>query len=186
MNSLHTWIPCLVFPKVLGSNWQENGSPRPVRPLSSILTADLENHPLGATRTTSTPTNLTTISHSPFGVKTNEGDGPTLPLVERANRAEIHQRQQCVEAETSEGLNGDIEWVRSGGDFVRTKRIPDEPDEQERERKALTTRTEYEDRCTLAFRLVASVPRTGHDQDQGVGFGDIAWPVASVLEVLMG
>jgi hypothetical protein len=142
---------CLVLPKVLGSNWQENGSPRPVRPLPSTSAADLENHPLGATRTTSTPTNFTAISHSLFGVKTNDGDDPTFPLVEHANRAEIRQRQQRVEAETSEALRGDIEWVRSNGDFVRTKRIPDEPDEQERERKALATRTEYEDRCTLAF-----------------------------------
>jgi hypothetical protein len=72
---------------------------------------------------------------------------PTLPLVELANRAEIHQRQQRVEAETSEALKGDIEWVRSGGDFVRTKRIRDELDKQERERKALAAWMEYEDRC---------------------------------------
>ena len=147
MNSLHTWILRLVLPKVLGSNWQENGSPRPVRPLPSTSTADVENHPLGATRTTSTPTNFTAISHSLFGVKTNDGDGPTLPLIELANRAEIHQRQQRVEVETSEALKGDIEWAGSGGDFVRTKRIRDELDAQERERKALAARMEYEDRC---------------------------------------
>jgi hypothetical protein len=87
--------------------------------------------PLGATRTTSTPTNFTAISHSLFGVKTNDGDGPTFPFVEHANRAEIHQLQQRVEAETSETLKVDIEWVRSGGDFVRTKRIRNELDEQE-------------------------------------------------------
>jgi hypothetical protein len=55
MNSLYTWILFPVLPKVLGSNWQENGSPRPVRPLPSTSTADLGNLPLGATRTTSTP-----------------------------------------------------------------------------------------------------------------------------------
>ena len=147
MNLLHTWILRLVLPKVLGSNWQENGSPRPVRPLPSTSTADVENHPLGATRTTSTPTNLTVISHSLFGVKTNDGDDPTLPLVELSNRVEVHQRQQRVEAETSEALRVDIEWVGSGGDFVRTKRIRDELDEQKRGREAFATWMEYEDRC---------------------------------------
>ena len=147
MNSLHTWILWLVLPKVLGSNWQENGSPRPVRPLPSTSTADIENHPLGATRTTSTPTSFTAVSHSLFGVKTNDGDGPTLPLIELANRAEIHQRQQRVEVETSEALKGDTERVGPGGEFVRTKRIRDELDAQERERKALAARMEYEDRC---------------------------------------
>jgi hypothetical protein len=34
-----------------------------------------------------------------------------------------------------------------GGDFVRTKRIRDELDEQERERKALAARMEDEDWC---------------------------------------
>jgi hypothetical protein len=74
---------------------------------------------------------------------------PTLPLVEHANRAEIHQRQQRVKEETSEALKG--EWVRSGGDLVRTKRIRDEFDKQERERNALAARIEYEDRCVRAF-----------------------------------
>jgi hypothetical protein len=170
------------------ANWPEDGSPRPVRPLPFTSTADFENRPLRATRTTPTPTNFTAISHSLFDPKANDGDDPTLPLVEHSNRAEIHRRQQRVEAETSEALKGDIEWVRSGGvlrdgsgrrDLARTKRIRDELDEQERERKALAAWMEYEDRWRTSLLIRHKCSSDGpEDQDQGMGFGDVAWPVA--------
>ena len=161
--------------------WQQ--TPRPVRPLPSISAAQSENHP--------PPTNLSTTLHFfPFTIDNdNEKANPTLPLVEHVNRAEIHRRQKRVELETSEALKGDIEWVRSGGvlrdsngrrDFARTKRIRDQLDEQELERKALAAWTEYEDRWRASLLVGHSRNRISdlEDQDQGIGFCDVAWPVA--------
>ena len=170
-------------------NWPQNVSPRPTRPLPSNSTAhdESENHPPPTTKIASTSTNVTTVPHSPFTV-TNGTDA--LPLVEHINRAEIHRRQKRVELESSEALKGDIEWVRSGGvlrdtdgrrDFVRTNRIRDQLDEQDRERKALTAWMEYEDRWRgglVIRRNNSSDPELEGCRDRGIGFTDVAWPVA--------
>ena len=165
--------------------WQQNRSPR----LASTSTVHSENHPLPTTAT-STRMNLAELSLSSRHVN----EEPTLPLVEHANRAEIHRRQKRVESETSEALKGDVEWVRSGGvlrdgngrrDFARTKRIRDQLEEQERERKALTVWAEYEDRWRggLVVNRKNSLPDVeDEDQDQGVGFRDVAWPVTKPPE----
>ena len=173
-------------------NWLQDGSPRPTRPLPSISTADSENHPPCTTEPVSVSLNLSATSHSPFNINGNNAD-PTLPLVEHANRVEIHRRKKRVESETSEALKGDIEWVRSGGilrdtngrrDFARTKRIRDQLDEQERERKAFVAWAEYEDRWRASLlvsrRCKASLTSDLEDlgDDQGTGFRDVAWPVA--------
>jgi len=148
---------------------------------------------------TSKSINLVVPSHSSRNATNDDDDdNPTvlLPLVEHANRAEIHRRQKRVESETSEALKGDIEWVRSGGvlrdstgrrDFARTKRIRDQLDEQERERKVLATWTEYEDRWRTSFVTSGrhkdpSLDVAGWDWDQGIGFRDVAWPVAKPPE----
>ena len=153
----------------------------------STSTVHSENHPLPTTAT-SACMNLAELSCNVNNSDSNEE--PTLPLVEHANRAEIHRRQKRVESETSEALKGDIEWVRSGGvlrdgngrrDFARTKRIRDQLEEQERERKALTAWAGYEDRWrgSLVVNRKNSLPDV---EDQGVGFRDVAWPVANPPE----
>jgi len=169
-------------------HWPQRGNPRPVRPLPSGSTDDFENDPLATMKIAPTATYHTTASRSPFAVNNNSDADSTLPLVEHANRAEIHRRQKRVELETSEALKGDLEWVRSGGvlrdsngrrDFVRTKRIRDQLDEQERERKALAAWTEYEDRWRAS--LVTghkSSSGASEDRDLGIWFGDVAWPAA--------
>ena len=169
-------------------NWSQNGSPRSVRPLPP--TVHSENHPPRTTNTAPTPADLTTTSHSLFTVNSSDDDhnaNLTLPLVEHANRAEIHRRQQRAELETSEALKGDIEWVRSGGvlrdtngrrDFVRTERIRDQLDEQERERKALAAWGEYEDRWRASLVIGRKNSSDLGDRDRGIGFMDVAWPVA--------
>ena len=138
--------------------------------------------------------NLVVPSHSPRNATNDDDDdNPTLPLplVEHANRAEIHRRQKRVESETSEALKGDIEWVRSGGvlrdsngrrDFARTKRIRDQLDEQERERNVLAAWMEYEDRWRAS--LVTGGPHKDPSVgwDQGIGFRDVPWPVAKPPE----
>ena len=155
---------------------------------------------------------ITTASYSPSNFdndndsddKESDANPALLPLVEHANRAEIHRRQKRVESETSEALKGDIEWVRSGGilrdtngrrDFARTKLIRDQLEEQERERKALTAWTEYEDRWRASLVIghsgdgrrrgknssSSSSDLEGH-REQGIGFGDVAWPVAKSPE----
>ena len=174
-------------------HWPQHESPRPVRPLPSASTADCENHPLGVAKITSTSTNLTTASRSSFTVNNNNNDANSaLPLVEHANRAEIHRRQKRVELETSEALKGDLEWVRSGGvlrdcngrrDFVRTKRIRDQLDEQDRERKALAAWAEYEDRWRTSLLIGRKNSSDApEDQDQGIRFWDVAWPVGKRVE----
>lgn len=154
----------LSSPKI-ALEWQQNRSSR--------STVHSENQP-----PTSAPMNLTELSLSSRIVD----EGSALPLVEHANRAEIQRRQKRVESETSEGLKGDIEWVRSGGvlrdgngrrDFARTKRIRDQLEEQERESKALTAWAEYEDRWRGS--LVVNLGR-------GIGFRDVAWPVTKPVE----
>ena len=173
-------------------NWLRNGGPRLTRPLSSTSTAHSENHPLCTTGITPTSAKPVTASHSPFAANCgNDDDGDsantTLPLVEHANRTEIHRRQKRVELETSEALKGDIEWVRSGGvlrdtngrrDFVRTKRIRDQLDEQERERKALAAWMDYEDRWRASLLMGRKNSSDLQDRDRGIGFADVAWPVA--------
>ena len=162
----------------------------------STLTPQSENLPLRTTRTTLTPTSRHT---SKFPLSLNNSStydaNPPLLLVEHANRAEIHRRQKRVESELSEALKGDIEWVRSGGvlrdsngrrDFARTERIRDQLDEQERERRVLAAWTEYEDRwrACLAIggdrRMNSRSDSTDdrHAQDEGIGFRDVAWPMA--------
>ena len=142
--------------------------------------------------------NLTVPSHSSHNITSGDNhDNPALPLVEHANRAEIHRRQKRVESETSEALRGDIEWVRSGGvlrdsngrrDFARTKRIRDQLDEQERERKVMAAWAEYEDRWRASLvigcgrRKDPSLDMDSEDRDQGIGFRDVAWPVAKFPE----
>jgi len=176
----------------IGLHWPQYESLRTVRPLPSASTADCENHPLGTARITSTPTNFTATSRPPFTDNNNNDASSTLPLVEHANRAEIHRRQKRVELETSEALKGDLEWVRSGGvlrdsngrrDFVRTKRIRDQLDEQERERRALAAWAEYEDRwrASLLIGRKSSSDALG-DQDHGIRFGDVAWPVGKRVD----
>ncbi|KAF9652717.1 hypothetical protein BDM02DRAFT_3183402 [Thelephora ganbajun] len=144
---------------------------------------------------TFTPTNLATTSHPSFNPDNDRSDSanPTLPIVEHANRAEIHRRQRRVESEMSEALKGDIEWVRSGGvlrdtngrrDFARTKRIRDQLDEQERERKALAAWTEYEDRWRASLSISGHRKNSSNleDRGQGIGFRSVAWPVAKLPE----
>ena len=63
-------------------------------------------------------------------------------------------------------------------DFVRTKRIREQLDEQERERKALAAWTEYEDRWRTGLSIGRHKNPPSDVEDQGIGFGDIAWPVA--------
>ena len=66
---------------------------------------------------------------------------------------------------------------------MRTKRIRDQLDEQERERKALAAWAEYEDRWRTSLLIgrnnSSSAPE---DQDQGIRFRDVAWPVAKRVE----
>ena len=173
--------------------WPQYESPRPIRPLPPASAADCENHPLGTAKISSTSTNLTTASRPPFAVNNASNDvSSTFPLVEHANRAEIHRRQKRVELETSEALKGDLEWVRSGGvlrdsngrrDFVRTKRIRDQLDEQERERKALAEWAEYEDRWRASLLIGRKSSSDAlEDQDQGIRFGGVAWPVGRCVE----
>ena len=149
---------------------------------------------------TPTFTDLTVPSHPPSNVNNGDDkdDNPTLPLVEHANRAEIHRRQKRVESETSEALKGDIEWVRSGGvlrdsngrrDFARTKQIRDQLYEEDRERKAVAAWAEYEDRWRASLVISArhhhrnsSLDSKGQDRGHGIGFKDVAWPVAKPPE----
>ncbi|KAF9787821.1 hypothetical protein BJ322DRAFT_983771, partial [Thelephora terrestris] len=92
------------------------------------------------------------------------------------------RRQKRVESELSEALRGDIEWVRSGGvlrdsngrrDFSRTQRIREQIDEQERERVAVAAWAEYEDRWRGSLLVNGA---------KGIGFRDVAWPVAETPE----
>lgn len=193
------------FTQPIELKWPQNGGLKPIRLLPPTSTAHSENGPLLTTpgiTSTCKSVNLTVPSH-PSRHITNGGnyDSPALPLVEHANRAEIHRRQKRVESETSEALRGDIEWVRSGGvlrdsngrrDFARTKRIRDQLDEQERERKVMAAWAEYEDRWRASL-VIGCGRRTkdpsmdvesseGRDRDQGIGFMDVAWPVATLPE----
>jgi len=187
--------PKLPQPIDFESSWSRGGGSRQIRPL---LPAHSENRPSRKTG------NIATASHYPCNLDNdNEEDGvATLPLVEHANRAEIHRRQKRVESETSEALKGDIEWVRSGGilrdsngrrDFARTKLIRDQLEEQEREKKALRAWTEYEDQWRASLVIgdgsrrkhppSTSMDLEGRDRrDQGIGFKDVAWPVAESPE----
>jgi hypothetical protein len=188
------------FTQPIELKWPQNGSPRPIRPPPLTSTAHSENDPLPTTGATPTsaPVKFTVPPYSLRDI-TND-DSSTLPLVEHANRAEIHRRQKRVESETSEALKGDIEWVRSGGvlrdsngrrDFARTKRIRDQLDEQERERRALKAWAEYEDRWRASL-VIGGVGRRKDPSfavaldweglDQGIGFRDVAWPVAKSPE----
>jgi len=172
----------------------QNGSPRPIRTLPPASTVHSENYPSSrATELTPTFTNVTATSHFPPDISNDSNANPSLPLVEHANRTEIRRRQKRVESETSEALKGDVEWVRSGGvlrdsngrrDFVRTKQIRDQLDEQERERKALAAWMEYEDRWR-AGPLIGHCGKSSFSdlrredpRDQGIRFRDISWPVA--------
>ena len=187
------------FTQPIELKWPQNGGLKPIRLLPP---AHSENGPLRTTGITSTPKSLNlTVSSHPSRNITNGGnyDSPALPLVEHANRVEIHRRQKRVESETSEALRGDIEWVRSGGvlrdsngrrDFVRTERIRDQLDEQERERKAMAAWAEYEDRWRASLVIGCGrrkdpsmdMDSEGRDRDQGIGFRDVAWPVAKPPE----
>ena len=176
------------FAQPIELEWQQNKNSR-----STVHSKNWQ--PLPTTTSTSTPMNLAEFSLSPRNVNSGDNnEGSTLPLVEHANRAEIHRRQKRVESETSEALKGDIEWVRSGGvlrdgngrrDFARTKRIRDQLEEQERERKAQTAWAEYEDRWRGSL-----VVKLGHRknsspdaaEDWGIGFRDVAWPVTKPAE----
>lgn len=147
-----------------------------------------------------TSTNPPTTSHVSFDLEDSSADNsnPAFPLIEHANRAEIRRRQKRVEAELSEASKGDIEWVRSGGvlrdsngrrDFAGTQRIREQLDEQEREWKVLTAWTEYEDRWRASLLIRADHPKgsssdlaEGEDGDKGIGFRDVAWPVAKPPE----
>lgn len=170
-------------------NWPQYGSPRASRPLPSTSAANSENQPVDTTKFGFTSVNPATASDPPFTLNVDNNADPTFPLVEHANRAEIHRRLKRVELETSEALKGDLEWVRSGGvlrdsdgrrDFARTKRIRDQLDEQERERKALAAWTDYEDRwrASLSLGRRKSPDPAAEDRDQAIGFRDVAWPVA--------
>ena len=199
--------PALSSPKLtqpIELNWSQNESSRPTSPFPHTPTAHSGgNNVLFTTKPISTSlTTTTTTSPLSFGINNSDNDPgetrDTLPLVEHANRAEIHRRQKRVESETSEALKGDIEWVRSGGilrdgdgrrDFARTERIREQLDEQERERKALAVWMGYEDRWRAS--LVTGRGRTGsspldsaddQDRDQGMRFRDVAWPVAKPPE----
>ena len=182
-------------------NWSLDGSTGPNRPLPSTPAAGSENHSLRSTGRTSTFKNPPAASHVSPGLKNSNSNNtkPTLPLIEHANRAEIHRRQKRVESELSEGLNGDIEWVRSGGvlrdssgrrDLAHTQWIREQLDEQELERKALTAWAEYEDRWRANLLIRAGRPKNhsssglakGEDEDKGIGFRDVAWPVAKPPE----
>ena len=190
------------FTQPIELKWPPNGGSRPTRPFLPTSTAHSdENDPLRTTGIMSTPMS-TAPSHPSRNITKDDTDTnqTTLPVVEHAHRAEIHRRQKRVESETSEALKGDIEWVRSGGvlrdsngrrDFTRTKRIRDQLDEQERERKVLAAWAEYEDRWRAS--VVTSHGRRkdpsldvdmmeGLDRDRGIGFKDIAWPVAKPPE----
>ena len=61
---------------------------------------------------------------------------------------------------------------------MRTKRIRDQLDEQERESKVLTAWTEYEDRWRASLSVGHRNNPTSDIEGQGIGFGDVAWPVA--------
>lgn len=179
------------------SNWSQDGSTRPIQPFPSTSTPGSENLPFLPTGRTPTPRRLPTTSHAPHKLD-NSNTSPSFPLVEHANRAEIHRRQRRVEAEASEALKGDIEWVRSGGilrdsngrrDFAQTQRIREEIDEREREEEALAAWMEYEDRWRASLSIRADHSKnTSSDQaecgggEEGIGFRDIAWPVAKPPE----
>ena len=176
-------------------NWLLDGNARPNRPLRSASTPRSENRQLRPTRTVSTP-----ATHLSFSLGYDDTDTPNPPLllVEHANRAEIHRRQKRVESELSEALKGDVEWVRSGGvlrdnngrrDFARTRRIQEQLDVQEREKKALALWAEYEDRWRAGLLInndrhknSLSDPAEDEDRDEGIEFRDVVWPVAKPPE----
>lgn len=192
----------LTFPKPtqpIQLNWLLDGSTRPIRPSAS--TAGPENHTLRPTGRIPTSTKIPTTSRVSFNFETGGTDNtnPALPLIEHASRAEIHRRQQRVESELSEAWKGDIEWVRSGGvlrdsdgqrDFARTQRIREQLDEQERERKALAAWAGYEDRWRASLLIRTDRHKKSSSdllmgdegRDKGMGFGDVAWPVAKPPE----
>ena len=178
-------------------NWLLDEMTGPIRRLPSTPTAGSENHFSHPTGGTPTATNLPTAPHVSFNLENGKTDdvNATLSLIEHGNRAEIHRREKRVESELSEALKGDIEWVRSGGvlrdsngrrDFAQTQRIREQLDEQERERKALAAWMDYEDRwrASLLIRTGdrlknASVKLVeGEGRHKGIGFRDVAWPVA--------
>ena len=187
-----------IFTRPIELHWFLDGNTKPIRPLPPTSDAHPENRPSTTTATTPLFQSVPTTSQVSSDPESSADNPNSTYLVEHADRAEIHRRQKRVESELSEALQGDIEWVRSGGilrdtngrrDFGRTRRIREQLDERERERASLAAWTEYEDRWRAGLSVgggcgenSSSSLSEGANGDEGIGFGDVAWPVAKPPE----